>query len=105
MESMVAIIIVMIVFSLTSIIILNSSTSGMTREKQNAYMAAKLIRNQTLHEHRFIDETIEVNGLFVEKSILDYRTSNQLKILRIEVFQNKQKLYESKELILNSVAL
>lgn len=100
MESMVAIVIVMIVFSMSSIVIINVTSSGMSREKQNAYMLVKSLRNETILQHRYIDETIESNELIIEKTILDYGNSDVLKVLLIDAFKGEEKLYESRELIL-----
>ncbi len=100
MESMVAIVIVMIVFSMSSIVILNITSSGMSREKQNAYMLVKSLRNETILNHRYIDETVESNELIIEKTILDYGNSDALKILLIGAFKGKKKLFESREIIL-----
>ena len=100
MESMVAIIIVMVVFSLTSIVIINVVSTGMSREKKNAYSLAKLMSNETIYQKRYIDETLNVGELLLEKTILDYGKGENLKVLLIEVFKGKEKLVERKELIL-----
>lgn len=100
LESMVAIVIVMIVFGLTSVVIINISSSGITNEKQTAYALVNELRNETLQQSRFIDEVIESKNLRIEKTILDYQSSQELKILLIEAFKGKEKLVESKELIL-----
>ncbi|OFY93712.1 MAG: hypothetical protein A3K10_17220 [Bacteroidetes bacterium RIFCSPLOWO2_12_FULL_31_6] len=99
MESMTSIVIVMIAFSLASIVIVNMSTSGMTREKQNAYMLVKTMRYESLLQDRFIDETIESDDLIIEKTILDYGKSEDLKVLLIEAFKGKKKLFTTKDLI------
>ncbi len=97
---MVAIVIVMIVFSMSSLVILNVTSSGMSREKQNAYMFVKSLRNETILHHRFIDETINSNEMVIEKTILDYDNSTRLKTLLIVAFKGKKKLFETRELIL-----
>ena len=100
MESMVAIVIVMIVFSISSVVILNITSSGMSREKQNAYMLVKSLRDETILTNRYFDETFNRNEIVVEKTIVNYGNSNTLKILLISAFKNKKKLFETKELIL-----
>ena len=99
MESMVSIIIVMTVFSLASIVILNVTSTGMSREKKDAYGLVNLMRNETLQQERYIDETLTVDELMLEKTILDYGKGKGLKVLLIEVFKGKEKLIESRELI------
>ena len=98
-ESMVSMVIVVIVFSLSSMVIANVSSSGISKEKLDAYMLVKSLRDKTLKYNRFIDESIEVNGLLIEKTITDYNRTEDLKVLLIEVSKNKKKLYVSKEII------
>ena len=103
LESMVAIVIVMIVFALSSVVIINISSSGITKEKQHAYTLVQQLRAETLHQNRFIDETIELDNLRLEKTLLEYHVSNELKVLQIIAFKNDKKLFESKELVLTKV--
>ncbi len=98
-ESMVSMVIVVIVFSLSSMVIGNVTKTGISKEKQDAYMLVKSMRDKTLKNNRFIDEAIEVNGLLIEKIITDYHRNEDLKILRIEASKNEEVLYTSKEII------
>ncbi|PCI94570.1 MAG: hypothetical protein COB15_13695 [Flavobacteriales bacterium] len=98
-ESMVSMVIVVIVFSLSSMVIANVTKTGISKEKQDAYILVKSMRNETLKNERFIDETIEVKGLLIEKTILDYNRSEQLRVLLIKALKNEEILYISKEII------
>jgi len=100
MESMVAMIIVIIVFSLSSMVILHVSSSGISREKQNAYMLVKKIHNETIRQNRWISETIELDDFMIEKTISDYGRSTELKEFSITASKNSKKMYELKDLIL-----
>lgn len=99
-ESMVSMVIVMLVFSLTSMVIVNVIKSGVSRDKQNAYMFVNAIRNETIQQARFIDETVEVNDILIQKTILEYKKSENLKVLLIEAFKGETKLFESKEIVM-----
>lgn len=99
-ESMVSMVIVVITFSLSAMVIANVTTTGISKDNQDAYMLVKQMRNETLKEKRFIDEVIEVNGLLIEKRILNYNRSEELRVLLIKASKGEKKLYESKELIL-----
>jgi hypothetical protein len=99
-ESMVSMVIVVIVFSLSTMVIANVTTTGISKEKQDAYMLAKQMRNKTLKEERFIDESLEVKGLLIQKTILDYNRSEELRVLLIEASKGEKKLFESREIIL-----
>lgn len=100
LESMVAMVIVMIVFSLASIVVINVSSSGVTRQKHIAHVMIRNLRNETIQEKRFIDEAFELDNLRVEKTLLDYPGSEQLKVLLIEVLKEDKKIMENKELII-----
>lgn len=100
LESMVAMVIVMTVFSLSSMVIINVSSSGVTQQKRNAHQLIRALRNETLKEKRFLDEQFEVNDLLIQKTILDYPESEELKVLSIEAFNGKKSLYKSEELVL-----
>ena len=95
-----AMVIVVIVFSLSAMVISNVASTGISKEKQAAYILVKTLRNKTLKEERWIDEFIEENGLSIEKTIEDYNRTEGLKILKIKAFKGKEKLFESKEIIL-----
>jgi len=99
-ESMVALVIIVITLSLSAMVIAKVTHTGMSREKQNAYMLVNALRNETLIQERFLDEQMEVNGYSLEKTILDYPKSETLKVLLIEAVKNKKKLYQSKEIII-----
>jgi len=104
-ESLVAMAIIMIAFGMSSVVIINVSSSGITKEKQDAYSSVNLIRNETIQQGRFIDETITIGNLKIEKSISDYPSNNSLKILLIKALKDEKTVFESKELVLvnNSV--
>ncbi len=99
-ESMVAMVIVILIFSLSSIVVINVTSSGMSREKQNAYMLVKSYRDETIREDRLIDETTEMGDFVLEKTIVDYGREAELKELSIVAFKDKKKVFETKELIL-----
>jgi hypothetical protein len=99
-ESMVSMVIVVLMFSLSAIVIANVTTTGITKEKQNAYILVKSLRNETLRNSRFIDEVVEVKGLLIEKTIVDYNRNEELKILLVKASKVEEKLFESKELII-----
>ena len=100
MESMVAIVIIMIVFGLSSVVIIDISSSGITKEKQYAYTLVQQLRAETFQQSRFIDESFELDNLMIEKTFLDYPESSELKVLLITAYRDKEKLFESKELVL-----
>ena len=97
---MVSMVIVVIVFSLSTMVIANVTNTGVSKEKQDAYMLVKQMRNKTLKNERFIDESIEEKGLLIQKTILDYNRNEALRILLIEAIKGDKKLFESREIIL-----
>lgn len=99
LESMVAMVIVMIVFGLSSIVIINVSSSGITNENKEAHALVKLTRNEAIKQNLFIDESIKEGNITIEKSIIDYYQSDELKVLLIEAYSGEKKVFEIKELI------
>ena len=102
-ESMVSMVIVVLMFSLSALVISNGTKTGISKEKQDAYILVKSLRNETLRNFRFIDEIVEVKGLLIEKQILDYNRNEELKVLLVKASKGEQKLFESKELIILKV--
>lgn len=100
LESMVAMVIVMIVFSLSSIVVINVSSSGVTQQKRTGHTLIRALRNETLKEKRFIDEVFTVEEMTIEKQILDYPGNEHLKVLLIEALIGTKKVIVSKELVL-----
>ena len=98
-ETIVAIVVVMIAFVLSTIVIINVTSSGVSREQQKAYSLVKKVRNESIHQNRFIDETIELEDLMIEKTILDYQRDAELKVMLIECFKGEKKIVESKDLV------
>ena len=99
---MVAMVIIVIVLSLSAMVIAKVTHTGMSREKQNAYMLVNSLRIETIQQRRYIDEYFEVEGVSLEKTILDYPSSEELKVLLVEAFIGENKLYETKEIIIVS---
>ncbi|MBL4669088.1 MAG: hypothetical protein HRT73_13090 [Flavobacteriales bacterium] len=99
-ESMVSMVIVVITFSLSAMVIANVTTTGISSEKQDAYMLVKTMRDETLKNNRFIDEAIEIKGLLIEKTILGYNRNEELRVLLIKALKGEKTLYESKEIII-----
>lgn len=99
LESMVAMVVVMIVFSLTTITILNVSTSGVSKQKQYAIAQAKMLRNQTMKTQRFIDEEMSLGNVRINKSFEATATQQNLKKMMIEAFVGNKNVFTSKELI------
>lgn len=100
LESMAAMVIVMIVFGLTTMVLLNVTSSGVNNQKRNAHALVAQLRNETMLNRRFLDETFEVNEIRIEKQIKDYGDHDRLKELSIVAFSGKKKLIHTQELIL-----
>jgi Tfp pilus assembly protein PilV len=98
-ESMVAMVIVVLMFSLSAMVIANVASTGISREKQDAYMLVQEMRNETFNGQRYLDEYTEAKGITIEKTILDYSRTENLKVLLITATKNEKQLFESKELI------
>lgn len=100
LESMMTMLIIMVVFGLTTFVFVSVSTNGFTPQKKKAYSAIQELRNETLKNQRYLDETFETDYFILQKTIENYNDHQHLKTLHITAsFQNKT-LCESEDLIL-----
>lgn len=92
MEPMVALMIIL--FSLTSAftIVLKTNNHDNIRQISRAESTAESILNQTIHEGKFLDEETKTEGFRIEKSMEWYDKPNHLLKIRINIYDNQNKL-------------
>lgn len=100
LETMVSIVVLMIVFSLSTLLINNLSSSGITREKQNAHLLVKNMRNEAIMQHRYVEEVIDVENITLVKSIAIYPKGADLHVLQITATKGDKLLFESKDIVI-----
>lgn len=91
-ETLVAMVIVVISFGSGMMVYLNVSGNSSTSKKSDACLVLQEVYHETMLQEDFFDENTETKGLTVEKKIEDYEGSDNLFVLRISVFSGEHKL-------------
>ena len=100
-EAIIAIVIIMVCFGLSTMIYINILRSDNRVERSKAFMETKRSVIQTNAEKRYFDEEIITDSLRIKKKIEVYQNDPVLKILTIEAFNEKgKKLSSHKQIIL-----
>lgn len=99
-ETIVAMVIITVIFSIALLIIANIAGRKNPQLRFKAYSEAQNTINNSLSTADFEDEEWQEDGLFIEKRILRYKEYNDLRILDVSIYDNKNRLLvEKKELI------
>lgn len=101
MESLVAMIVIMICFVIASMIYTNIINSTNNKLKLDASLLLKEIGIKAKEENNYLDEKFETENLVVQKSVTSYKNSGNLSLLTLIAFdKNGKKIAEQKELII-----
>jgi hypothetical protein len=101
MEVLVAIAIIMSVFTISTIVFLNVTGSSYTGDKLKASLLLNEISMETNKSKTFLDEEISKDDIVIKKTFDKYNNHPNLMILTITAFNSSQKLLsERKEIIL-----
>ena len=101
-EAIVAIIIIMVCFGLSTMIYVNIIRSDARLERSKAFMETKRYAVQTNINKRYFDEETTIDSLHIKRTIETYRNDPELKILNIETFNGKGKKISSHKQIVIS---
>lgn len=101
-ETLVAMIIVMLAFGIGLIIYLNVIQSSGAQQKLNAHLKMNQIAIETKNKNLFLDEEYPSETMKIVKTMVPYdASSDNLKILKIEAFDaGGKKIGERKELVI-----
>ncbi len=101
-EAIIAVVIIMVCFGLSTMIYINIIRADNRSERSKAFMVTKQSAIQTNTEKRYFDEEIMSDSLRLKKRIEVYQNDPVLKILTIETFNEKgKKLSSHKQIILS----
>ena len=101
-EAIIAIVIIMVCFGLSTMIYINIIRSDNRLERSKAFMETKRNAIQTNTDRRYFDEEIVTDSLRIKKTMEVYQNDPVLKILIIEAFNEKgKKLSSHKQIILS----
>jgi len=97
-ETMVALTIVLICFSIALMVFVNVMRTEKSRDQLRANLLLKEVSFKTMEEQSFYNDDYERGGFIIEKLISEYQQNPSLGVLEIKVFKNNRLLIESKEL-------
>jgi hypothetical protein len=99
-ETVTALLIIVISFGAGMSIYLNVITNEQTISKTKANIILESIMAETMEQKRFLDETIQFNGLIIEKVILPFSGIENHRICSITAYhQNGQLIHLIKRVI------
>ena len=99
-ETITALLIIVISFGAGMSIYLNIITNEQTISKTKTNIILESIMAETMEQKRFLDETIELNGLLIEKVILPFSNGENHRICSISAYhQNGQLIHLIKRVI------
>ncbi len=102
MEAIVGLVIIITGFAITSVIFLNVITSRNSKAKLETQLLLKEQALDTKASRQYIDESIKVKDIIIEKSFTQYDNNPQLLVFELKVINsNKKVIGNRKELILS----
>ena len=100
MEALIALILIMFCFVIGSMIYVNVVKSDNNRQELNANLLLHEITLKTIQEKKFIDEKIENENMTIQKTVTQYKNTNNLNLLTLTASDKKGRiLAQHKELM------
>lgn len=98
-EVLVAIVVIVTVFSISFVILANSGQYYLPRQKQAASVAMHNVYLQTIKEQQFSEEVFHMEGIKIEKSVSSYKSNKKLKVLTLKSYSKSNKKLITKEYV------
>ncbi|MBS1635861.1 MAG: type II secretion system protein [Bacteroidetes bacterium] len=101
LETLIAIVLILVCFSIATVVLVNIMQSDNGRMKLHARTELEALYIKTMEEKTFIDEDVEFDTFSIHKTISPYQDSPDLYLLALTATsKNAQVLDEFKKLIL-----
>lgn len=98
-EAIVSMIIIMVCFSISTMVYLNVIKSDNISTKTKAFLEVNQIASSTFQNHEFFDQTFESDNLIITRHIEPYLNNEKLKLILITATNQKGKvLYTFKQI-------
>ena len=91
-ESMTAMLLIVLSFGIGMMIYLNILSSEQVVARTRANLILHQVVEQTRLQNRYIDETLEIEGLLIEKQISDYGALPDNYLLHLQAFDGRDQL-------------
>jgi len=88
-ETITALLIIIISFGAGMSIYLNIITNEQTISKSKANIVLETIMAETIEQKRFLDETIQLHGLIIEKAILPFTEKEDHRICALTAYDQE----------------
>ncbi len=99
-ETITALLIIVISFGAGMSIYLNIITNEQTISKTKANIILETMMTETIAQKRYLDETIQLHGLVIERAIFPFSAEESHRICAITAYyQNGQKIHSIKRVI------
>lgn len=100
-ESIIAMLIVTIVFSMALVLMLNISKNSNNSLKTKAYILANDVLVKTKSEKSYLDQEFNYGNITIKKMLVEYENNEELFLLNISTYDlRNHKLFEQNELII-----
>lgn len=99
-EVIIAMVILLIIYSMVIITFLNFSNDNNNCNKTKAALLLENISANTKSTYRFIDNEFNFNNINIVQTILPYKGNDNLRILKLEAISNSGKMILSKSEII-----
>jgi|CXWL01.1.fsa_nt_gi hypothetical protein len=101
-ESLIAMVIVMLCFGISTTVYINVISSGNQIQKLKSELILKKVAMETKKEHLFLDEEITLDEITVRKKITPYNGLKNLSQINLQAYNSNEKLLsEYNELVSN----
>ena len=100
-ETIIAMLIVTIAFSLALLLMINISRSSNNSLKTKAYFLANNILVQTKAEKTYLDQEFNFGNVVIKKTVTEYENNEELFQLNVSAYDKQNhKLFEQNELVI-----
>lgn len=100
-ETIIAMLIVTIAFSLALLLMLNISKNSNNSLKTKAYILANNVMVQTKAERSYLDQDYNYGNIIIKKTVSEYEKNEELFQLNVSAYDSRNhKLFEQNELII-----
>lgn len=100
LESLVAMVLIMICFGIAMMIYVNVMSSDNNRQKLSAQLLLNQVALEGKQEKKYLDEKIEAGNMTIQKTVAPYKEADNLSLLTLTAFdKNGKMIAQHKELI------
>ena len=100
-ETIIAMLIVTIAFSMAMVLMLNISKNSNNSLKTKAYILANDVLVKTKAEKTYFDQEFDYGNIIIKKTLTEYENNEELFQLKVLAFDSRnRKLFEQNELLI-----